>query len=280
LETVRAREADSVVAVTLLDQARQLVAAGVSPAIDATRSEVSFQAVRTQLEVARNTRDRTQLDLLRALDFSPATKLELADSLGLGAVDLPLDPDTAGEYARSHRAELAAERKRTEALKRSVTAIRAENLPSLAASGYYQQTAPSLGDLTGTYQVLVGVNVPILDGFRRQARSREAQARLEAQRVREGDLAYQVETEARQSVLDVASARQQVAIAVEQLRLAEEELAQADERFRAGVAGSVETTNAQSAVIAARDAVIQARVNYGTARVSAYRALGIIDQLQ
>ena len=46
------------------------------------------------------------------------------------------------------------------------------------------------------------------------------------------------------------------------------------------LAGSVETTNAQGSVIAARDAVIQARVNYGSARVSAYRALGIIDQLQ
>jgi outer membrane protein TolC len=45
------------------------------------------------------------------------------------------------------------------------------------------------------------------------------------------------------------------------------------------VAGSVETTNAQSSVIAARDAMIQARVSYGTARVSAYRALGVIDQL-
>jgi outer membrane protein len=279
-ETVKAREADSVVAATLLDQARQLVAAGVSPTIDATRSEVSFQAVRTRLEVARNTLDRTRLDLLRALDLAPGTKLQLADSLGLGAVNLPLDPDTAGQYARSHRAELAAERNRTEALRRSLAAIRAENLPSVAANGYYQQTATSLGDLTGTYQVLVGVNVPILDGLRRQVRAREAQARLEAQRIHEGDLGNQVETEARQSVLDVASARQQVTIAVDQLRLAEEELAQADERFRAGVAGSVETTNAQSSVITARDALIQARVNYGTARVSAYRALGIIDQLQ
>jgi len=128
--------------------------------------------------------------------------------------------------------------------------------------------------------VLVGLSVPILDGLKRQVRAREAQARVEAQQVREGDLGNQVETEARQAVLDIASARQQVAIAVDQLRLAEQELAQADERFRAGVAGSVETTNAQSSVIAARDAVIQARVNYGSARVSAYRALGIIDQLQ
>lgn len=279
-ETVRAREADSVVAATLLDQARQLVAAGVSPAIDATRSEVSFAAVRTDLELARNGVDRTRLDLLRALDLAPGATLELADSLGLGAVDLPLDPDEAGRYARERRTELGAEKSRTDALRRTLKAIKAENLPSVGLSGYYQQSGTSLDGLAGTYQVQVGLSVPILDGFRRQVRAREQQARLDAQLVRERDLGNQVETEARQAVLDVASARQQVAIAGDRLRLAEQELAQADERFRAGVAGSVETTNAQSAVIAARDALIQARVNYGTARVSAYRALGIIDHLQ
>ncbi|MGE5686063.1 MAG: TolC family protein [Gemmatimonadota bacterium] len=279
-ETVKAREADSVVAATLLDQARQLVAAGVSPAIDATRSEVSFAAVRTDLELARNAVDRTRLDLLRALDLPPGSTVELADSLGLGAVDLPLDPDSAGRFAREHRAELAAERKRTEAMRRTLAAIRAENLPNVGLSGYYQQSGTAMDGLDGTYQVLVGVNIPILDGFRRQIRGREQRVRLDAQLVRERDLGDQIETEARQAVLDAASARQQVAIAEDRLRLAEQELAQAEERFRAGVAGSVETTNAQSAVIAGRDALIQARVNYSTARVRAYRALGIIDQLQ
>jgi hypothetical protein len=33
-------------------------------------------------------------------------------------------------------------------------------------------------------------------------------------------------------------------------------------------------------VAAARDALIQARVSYGSARVSAYRALGAIDQIR
>src|SRR5947207_1317775 len=114
-ETIRAREADSTVAAQLLSQARQLVSAGVSPAIDATRSEVSFASVRTQLTVARNAADRAHLDLLRTLDLPSGTRLQLADSLGLGALDLPLSPDTAAAFAREHRAELAAERNRTKA---------------------------------------------------------------------------------------------------------------------------------------------------------------------
>ncbi len=278
--TVRARQADSTIAAALLDQARQLVAAGVSPAIDATRSEVSFGAVRTQLEVARNSADRARLDLLRALDLPSGARVELADSLGLGALDLPLDPDSAAAFAREHRAELAAERARTSAARRSLGAIRAEYLPSLGLSGQYQRTGRSTGDLAGSYAVQLQLSVPILDGFRRQSRVKEQNFRVDVQQIRERDLLNQVETEARQSVLDLASARQQVAIAKDRLRLAEQELTQAQERFQAGVAGSVETTNAQSSVIAARDALIQSRVAFSTARVSAYRSLGVIDQLR
>jgi len=62
------------------------------------------------------------------------------------------------------------------------------------------------------------------------------------------------------------------------LRLAELELSQAKERFVAGVAGSVETTNAQGGLVAARDGLIQARVNAAVARVSVRRALGVLDQ--
>ncbi len=278
-ETVRAREADSAIAATLLDQARQLVAAGVSPAIDQTRSEVSFAAVRTQLEVARNGADRAKLDLLRALDLPSGTKVELADSLGPGALDLPLDPDSAAAFAREHRAELAAERARTESARRSLGAVRSEYLPSLGLTGQYQQTGPETSKLNGSYAVQLQLSVPILDGFRRQHRVKEENLRVQVQEIRERDLVNQVETEARQAVLDVASARQQVAIARDRLRLAEQELAQAQQRFQAGVAGTVETTNAQSSVISARDALIQARVNFGTARVGAYRSLGVIDQL-
>lgn len=279
LETVRAREADSSIAATLLDQARQLVAAGVSPAIDQTRSEVSFATVRTELEVARNGADRAKLDLLRTLDLPSGTRVQLADSLGPAATELPLDPDSAAAFAAEHRAELAAERARTQAAHRSLGAVRAEYLPSLGLTGQYQQSGPQTSNLNGTYAVQLQLTVPILDGFRRQNRVKEEDIRVQVQEIRERDLVNQVETEARQSVLDVASARQQVAIAGERLRLAEQELAQAQQRFQAGVAGSVETTNAQSSVISARDALIQARVNFGTARVGAYRALGVIDQL-
>jgi len=279
-ETVRAREADSAVAADLLDQARKLVDAGISAAIDATRSEVSYGSVQTQLEVARNSRDRARLDLLRALDLPPSTELTLADSLTVDAVQLPETQAEAAVYAREHRAELIAARARTDAARKTLSAIHHENLPNVTLSGGVNETGQTLDELKYTYNLQLAVNVPIIDGFRRQRRARQQGIQVEVQEVQERSAQNQVDTDAREALLDLASARQQVAIAGERLKLAEQELSQAHERFTNGVAGSVETTNAQGSLIEARDALIQARVNYANARVAAYRALGVIDQLR
>jgi outer membrane protein TolC len=279
-ETVRAREADSAVAASLFDQARQMVDAGVSPAIDGTRSEVQLASVRTQLEVARNQRDRTLLDLARTLDLAPETPIALADSLASADPGVPTDPDRAVAFALEHRAELEAERSRTRVIHRSLQAIGREYIPSLSLAGQYLQSGRDLNSLAGSYSIGVQLTLPLLDGLRRPARQQEQRLRLEAQQLRQHDLEQQVATDVRQALLDLSSADHQVTLAAERLRLAERELAQARDRFAAGVAGSVETTSAQGGLISARDGLIQARVNAAVARVSTLRALGVLDQLQ
>ena len=279
-ETVAAREADSAIATRLLDQARQLEAAGLTPAIDLTRSQVNLAAVRSQLVQARNQRDRGHLDLARALDLPLDSTLTLASLPAAGGDPLPSDPAPAAGFALEHRSELRAERQRLAVLETSRRAIRAEGLPSLVATGSYGQSGRETDRLNGSYLAQLGLSIPILDGFRRPLRSRELAIRIEAQSVRIRDLEQQVAAEARQALLDLATAGEQVTLASERIRLAEAELAQAEERFRAGVAGSIETTNAQTGLVAARDQLIQARVGLAIARVSAYRALGILGDLR
>lgn len=278
-ETVRAREADSAISTTLLGQARQRVDAGTSPAIDVTRSRTQLAAVRTQLEIARNQRARTLLDLTRALDLPPETPILLADSLDGSALGTVPDADAAVAFALRHRLEVEAERGRTAVIERARKAIGLEYLPSLAVGAGYTQSGRDLGALAGSYNLQFLVSVPLLDGLRRPARQQEQSARLDAQRLREHDVQRQVATETRQSMLDLASAEQQVALAGERLQLAELELSQARERFSAGVAGSVETTTAQGGLIAARDGLIQARVSAAVARLAVRRALGTLGQV-
>ena len=275
-ETIRARVADSVIAADLLSQARQLADAGINAAIDVTRNEVNLAAVRTQLVITRNQLSRAKLDLARALSVPPETPIELADSLGQEDQQLPTDQDSAVVFAKDHRPEVLAEQRRTEAVRLSHRAVGQENLPSAGLAGSVQESGQQTDALAGTWVVLVGISVPIFDGLRRQKRRDEQSARYDAQKLREYDVTQQVDAEARQVVLDLTAAREELEVAVQRLRLADLELTQADERVAAGVAGSVETTNAQRNLVGARDALIQARVSLDIARVNSYRALGII----
>jgi outer membrane protein len=278
-EVVHARLADSVIATDLLEQARQLVLSGVSPPIDSTRSSVNFAAVRTELLIARNQQDRSRLELARALDLPPSGQIVLTDSLAPSDETVPTDADSAVAFALAHRSEVQAERQRLAASERSLKAIKYENLPSLGATGQYTEGGKTLSVINPSYSVGVGINLPIFDGLKRQDRAAEQSARVEAQRLRLHDAERQIETETRQALIDMLAARQQVGLAQDRLRLATLELDQAEERFKAGIASSIETTNAQLSVVSSRDVLIQARVALGVARLSAYRALGILNDL-
>lgn len=279
-ETVNAREADSVVAADLLRMAREQLQAGTSAAIDVTRAEVNAAAIRGQLVTARNIRDRARLELNRALYFAPDTVLVLADSLESSTSELPPDAAAAVQYAFDHRPETAAERERSRALAADRTATTWDHLPSIAGFGQVNEVGPGLDTLSYSYSFGVQVTIPIFDGLRRQRRAQEQNARIDAQDLREKDVHHQIEVEARSALLDVASAREAVEVATERLRLAEQELRQSEERFRAGAAGSVETSQAQLGLFSARDGLIQSKVNLGSARVRAYRALGAFDRLK
>ncbi|MES2123557.1 MAG: TolC family protein [Gemmatimonadota bacterium] len=278
-ETVQAREADSVTAVALLDIARAQVDAGTAPRIDRTRSETQLAAARIRLAVARNERDRATLDLARAIDLPVATPIVLSGdpTIPLGA--MPANIDSAVALARAQRQDLAAERQRVTVMQKSLNAITDELFPSLGLSAGLGTSGRGLDRLGGTWNIGVGLSWPLFDGFRRGRRADEQRIRIDAQQLRLHDLESQVEAEARQAALDIASARGQVVVAEEGLRLAEQELQEARERFTAGVTGSVETTNAQADVTSARDALIQARVAAGAAQVSAAKALGLLDQV-
>ena len=279
-ETVAARLADSAIAATLLGQARQFQAAGVTPAIDLTRNEVNARTVQSELLAARNELGRARLDLLRILNLPLDAPLRLTDSLGTPPADVPLAPALAVPFAMEHRADVTAETGRTEVARKSLRATNNENLPSLGFQGQWEWSGQATDRMLYSYRLLFGIQVPIFDGFRRQRRSSEQSLRLEAQVLRQQDVSRQAEQEVRRALLDLGTAESAVAIATDRVELATLELKQARERFEAGVAGSVETTQAQAVVVAARNALIQARASYGVARITLYQSLGVLDRLQ
>ncbi len=274
---VAARQADSSIAAELVTLAGAQKAAGVSAAIDVTRARTQLVRAEGLLIVAGNERDRGRIALARTLGIDPATPLELADTLAgtLGAADLPAGRDAVLMVALAGRPDLGAELARATAARRTGTAIRAERLPRVGVEADYGLNGMTVPSALSTRQVALEVTIPILDGFRREARLSEQDAVVRESEVRERDLRQQITADVDAALLDLRSAAAQQLIAADQLRLAEDELSQSRQRFKAGVAGNIEVIDAQSNLIRARDTDIDARFAAASARVALARAAGV-----
>src|SRR3989442_4457553 len=175
---VAARQADSGIAAELVGLAEAQRAARVSPAIDVTRARAQLATARGLLLVAKNQLDRARIDVTRALGLDPATPLTLTDSLAasLGAADVPVQRDSSIAAALANRPDLRAELARTAAARQTGSAIRAERLPRLQLAGDYGVNGQVGPKATAHRHITLQVSVPILDGFRREARLAEQDA--------------------------------------------------------------------------------------------------------
>ena len=282
---IAARSADSALAQDLVRIARDQRRAGVGVALDVTRAEAQVAGIQAQLVGARGSRDRAWLDLLRALGLPLEAELSLADSLtARDLAELQPNESEAVERALRTRSDLRAEDERLRAAERAVAAVRAERLPSLSAFAEAgavggPSVENSYSNLLGTYAWGVQLSVPIFDGLRREARVEEQLALAREIDVRRQGLRQQAAIDVRGAILDLATARLQVAAARERLRLAEQELSQARERFRTGVAGSADVVTAALALNASRNLLTDALTGYQAARVEVARAEGTVTML-
>ncbi|WP_284351577.1 TolC family protein [Roseisolibacter agri] len=277
---VENRRADSTLAAELVSIADQQLRAGTGVALDVTRARAQLAGTRAQLIAARNERDRTRLELLRALDLPLDAAIRLTDALTTLPVDETLPDDaTAVSRALAQRPDLRAAERQVEAAQRQITAVRAEALPTVGAFADGGATGRTANHLLGTYTWGLQVSVPVFDGFRRGARVEETRAQADEAELRRRDLQAQAAVEVRGALLDLRGAREQLVAARERLQLAELEVSQARDRFRAGVAGNADVVTASQSLTGARTAYVDALSLYQSARVALARAQGAVTQL-
>ena len=273
-----ARFADSTLAAELLGIAQDQLKAGTGIALDVTRARSQLTGARAQLIVARNERDRTRVDLSRALGL-PLVRLELTDVLA----SLPIAESTgeanALDAASRNRKDIQALDLQAKAARQQAAAIRDERLPTVgvfADEGLSQRNGRSY---LPTYDWGIQLSLPIFDGFRREGRVVEQVAAARELDVRVKDLREQVDADVRSATLNLRSSAEAVSAARERLSLAEQEVAQARERFQAGVSGNADVITASITLNTARTQLVDALTSYQTSRVALARALGSIATL-
>ena len=275
LETARANVELSE---ALLRLAQSQKNAGTGTGIEITRAQVQLANDRQQALVTANDVDRTHLQLLKVIGLKLDSPVELMDRLSYIPMD-PIDDDHALALARQNRAEWKAQEHREENARLTYSATRLERLPTVGAFANYGDLGAGIDSAMPTRSVGATLRIPIFDGGRRDARRVESASLYRQEKIRMEDLRDQIELDVRTSIDSLRSADAQVKTAEEGLALAGNELAQAERRYKAGVANSIEVTDAQTRMARARDNRISALYNYNVARIDLGSAMGTIQSM-
>lgn len=275
---VEAARANVELANALVRLAENQKQAGTGTGIEITRARVQLANERQRLVLAENERSRALLALKRAMGMRLDTNLELADRLELVVLNA-VQVEAARAHALRLRADMQAQRERESAARKAADAARWERLPAVAGFGDYGSIGTSIDHALPTRTYGVAVRIPLFDGGRKEARRAEAQSQYRQEQIRTHDLQDQSEMELRLAIDGLRSAEEQVKAAEEGLGLAQNEVEQARRRYEAGVAGSLEVTDAQTRLARARDNRTTALFLHSQARIDFAQATGTIRGL-
>ncbi len=270
---VETAEAQVKSAQALYDKAADQQKAGLSPAIDALRSQVELQTRQQQLIVARNDLAKLKLNVARIIGLAPGQEFVLTEKAPYQALAaLPLDTYLQRAYAA--RPDYQAALAQVRAAELSRRAAFAGHYPSLDVDANLGDIGVAPGQSNGTWQVNGGLNIPIFAGNRVHSDVLEADAQLKQVRSQLGDLRGRIDYEVRTALLDLNAAAEQVEVARSSVDLAEQALAQSQDRFTAGVADNLEVVQAQEAVASAHESYIQSLYAHNLSKVELAHAIG------
>ena len=274
-----ARIADSTLAAELLGIAQDQLTAGTGVALDVTRARSQLAGARAQLIGARNERDRTRVDLARALGLPPV-RIELSDALGTLPSTVSFDETAALDTALRERKDVQSLELQARSSRLQASAIRDERFPTVGVFADEGQSQRNARSYLPTYDWGIQLSVPIFDGFRREGRVEEQVSGARELDIRARDLRAQVEADVRSAMLNLRSSGEIVTAARERLSFAEQEVSQSRERFQAGVSGNADLITASMTLNAARTQLVDALTSFQGARVALARAQGSIAAIQ
>ena len=261
----------------LSDKAADQQRAGLTPAIDALRAQVEYQARQQQLIVARNNLAKTILSVARIIGLPPGQQFVLTEKAPYQALT-PLPLDTYLQRAYKVRSDYQAAIAQVRSAELSRRAAQAGHYPTVDVSANLGDIGVTPSQSNGTWQVMGGINIPIFAGNRTHADVLQADARLKQSQSQLGDLRGRIDYEVRTALLDLNAAADQVQVAQSSVELAEQALAQSQDRFTAGVTDNLEVVQAQESVAAAHESYIESLYAHNLAKVELAFSIGDAEQ--
>ena len=273
---VESARAEVTTAETLVGLATDQKAAGIVAGIDVLRQQVQLQSARARLITAENVYEKRKLSLARAIGLPGGQTFTLASRTTFHAAP-PLTLDQAVAEASAAREDVKAAQARVDAARYTRQAEAAARWPSLHLDADLGTVGRDTSALDRTYAIAALVRVPVFEGGETRARVQRAQAELRIREAELADLTGSIRYDVSAALLDVRAADAGVEVADSARTLSRQELDQAQDRFKAGVASTLELVQAQESVATATEQYIDSLYAHAVAKGTLTRALGQVE---
>jgi outer membrane protein len=223
--------------------------AGNASDLDVLRVQVERENLQPEITAAQNARDVAMLNLLRLVNLSPDTEVQLDPVLTPDGVE-PVDVTGIVNGAVERRPAVAAAQHLVNIRKQQVKIERADSLPTVGASVTIGEQATPVdflpGETNSDWSVGVGVRIPIFDGGRRQAEVRAAQEVQKQAELQLAQLREAVLLEVEQQRRELVRATEQAGARAEAVKQARHAYELTELSYRAGNATQLDLTNARA----------------------------------
>lgn len=255
-----------------------MVAEGVATKADALSVRVKVNQADVALIQVDNGLSLLKMLLCQIIGLDPDTAISLADE---GAETLGPEEtveEAAGDW-QTARPELRALGKAAQVEKQRVNLALSETMPTVALTGGYFLTNPSLVNgfekkFRNLWSVGVMVNIPIVTWGDRIYKVRKAQADAQIAELRLDETREKIGLQVAQSRQKLAEARERLSACRSAASVAEENLRIATLGLSEGVIPVINVNEAQTAWLGARSELIAAEIDLKLAGVYLRRALG------
>jgi outer membrane protein TolC len=265
-----------------LKRVNDLIAAQKAAKVDRLRTEVRLSDVEQKLVREKNAlaiQHRLMANLIGVEE--PATSLRLVGTLEQTMPDLQPPADcVSAAFAR--RPDYLAARKELEAQARRVDVARAGHSPTVSLLGSYgerwavnpNREPTGTKDAEDVGRIGIGVELPLFESGRTQARVREERAKLAASQERFRKLGLQIRLEVETVLSNVTSAFERMQTTEKAIELARETLRIEREKYELAKGTILDVLDAQATLLETETNFYQALADFNTAKAQVQLTMG------
>ena len=259
----------------------KMIREGVATKADGLTVKVKVNEAEMLLTKVDNGLALSKMVLCQLCGMDLDTKFTLTDE---DRTDLQVSetvPDDAVQRAWTYRPELKSLDWANKIYEDKVRVVRSEMLPSLALTGGYLVSNPSLlngfeNKFRGMWNVGIMLSVPVFHWNEGIYKVKAAKSEVNIARLQQTEAQEKIELQVNQSLFKNKEAQKRLALSEKNMEKAEENLRYADKGFKEGVIPVTNVMEAQTAWLSAQSDRIDAQIDLKLAQTYLQKAMGTL----